>query len=103
VGATTINLIRLAEVFVLFRLLPYNRSFAKPVIASLVAAAVTYAATHWVLADTGFATTVLCIGLLLATYSSMILLLGLSEEDQMVLRRFYSRLSRAAIPKRITG
>jgi O-antigen/teichoic acid export membrane protein len=89
-----VNLLLTIEVFALLRLLPYNKSFVKPVIAGLLSAVAAYAMVHWVFPGQSTAGTVLSIGVLLATYAGAILLFGLSEEDRMVLSRFYRRLGR---------
>jgi O-antigen/teichoic acid export membrane protein len=91
-AGAVINVARLLEVFLLFRILPYNRDFIKPVIAGLAAIAVTLSAKQWVLPETGLVPLALGGILLLITYIAVILLLGLSEEDQMVLKRLHSRL-----------
>jgi len=94
VSITFSNLFQLIAVFVLFRLLPYDRSFVKPVLAGAAAAAVTWAATRWFLTGSDWVSVIVNMGILLSVYAAMIFGLGLSEEDQFVLRHFYSRLSR---------
>jgi O-antigen/teichoic acid export membrane protein len=92
-GATALsNLARLLQVFLLFRLLPYNRSFIKPVLAGLAALAVTLVATRWVFTGTSLIYAAVNVTFLLVTYVAMILLLGLSEDDQIVLERLQRRL-----------
>ena len=95
VTTAVLNLARLLEVFVLFRLLPYDKDFIKPILAGLTAMVVTFVITHWVFTGTSLIYTVLSATFLLVTYITMILLLGLSEEDQLVLKRLHSRLKAA--------
>ena len=91
-ATVVVNLIRLAEVYVLYRLQPYNVSFLKPVAAGLVALA-----SAWIISQlfptepsliyVGFVTTII-----LAVYAGMILLLGLSQEDRAILAHLGGRL-----------
>lgn len=88
----TVNVLRLLQVFVLFRLLPYNLSFFKPITAGLAAVA-TVAACGIVLS--GIATPwreMLQIGMLFGVYVVVLLSLGLSPEDRIVLARARHRL-----------
>jgi O-antigen/teichoic acid export membrane protein len=89
---SVLNLARTLEIFVLLRLLPYNKSFIKPIVAGAVAAAVAFAMAQWVFVESNLVSTVLNIGCLMAVYAAMILVLGLSEEDRMVLTRLRGRL-----------
>lgn len=83
----TINLLRLAQVYVLLRLLPYNRSFAKPLAAGAAALACTLAAGRWLPAEVGLGATVASALLLCAVYGGAILLLGLSPLERAMLTR----------------
>lgn len=93
-SVTFSNLFQLIAVFVLFRMLPYDRSFVKPVLAAGAAAVATWAAMRWLLTGSDWASVIVNMGILLSVYAVVILGLGLSEEDQFVLRHFYSRLNR---------
>jgi O-antigen/teichoic acid export membrane protein len=92
-ASATINLLRLFEVFVLFRLLPYNVSFVKPVTAGIVALAVALAIRQSFPTEVNLVYTAMNVTILLAVYVSAILLLGLSEEDRTVLARVGRRVS----------
>jgi len=93
-----LDLVRVLEVFALFRLLPYNKGFIKPLVAGVVAAMTAYAIARWVFVESNLVGTVLNIGFLMAVYVAMMLLLGLSEEDRIVLARLRGRL-KAALPR----
>jgi O-antigen/teichoic acid export membrane protein len=92
-AAVTLNLLRLSEVFILFRLLPYNMSFVKPVAAGLVALAVGLGTRLFSFPEENLVFTVMNVAILLAVYAGMILLLGLSKEDRIVLARVSQRMS----------
>jgi O-antigen/teichoic acid export membrane protein len=91
---SVLNIVRAIEVFILFRLLPYNKDFIKPIVAGVVAAIATYAMVQWVFVESNLVSTAFGIGCLLIGYATMILLLGLSEEDRMILIRLRRRLLR---------
>jgi O-antigen/teichoic acid export membrane protein len=103
VATIVLNLTRLLEVFVLFRLLPYNRSFIKPILAGLTATTTTFAVTHWISDRADLVYLILSVTFLLVIYVFMILLLGLSQEDQMILKRLRGRLGRTITLKRNHG
>ena len=96
-AGVVISTVRTLEVFILFRLLPYNKSFLKPIVAGAVAAVAAFAMAQWVFAGSNLVSTVLNIGCLVAVYAAMILVLGLSEEDRTVLVRLRGRL-KAMLP-----
>jgi O-antigen/teichoic acid export membrane protein len=87
-----INLLRLAEVYVLYRLLPYNVGFLKPVVAGLIALAAGWTLNQWFLTKETLVSVAINITLLLAVYLAAILLLGLDQEDRAVLNHIGGRL-----------
>jgi O-antigen/teichoic acid export membrane protein len=93
-GTIIVNLIRLGEAYWLLRLLPYNRSFVKPIIAGLASTLAIFTLASWVPIRTNWLGALLGACVLLALYASVILLLGLSEEDRLILTRLRARLWR---------
>lgn len=98
-AAITINLLRLLQVFVFVRLLPYNASIIKPVIAGLVALMATLGMSQLFPSAANYVYTAINMVILLAVYISVTLLLGLSLEERVVLmylrRRASTLLSRS--------
>jgi O-antigen/teichoic acid export membrane protein len=90
-SAVTINLLRLSQVFILFRLFPYNLSFAKPVAAGLVTVAIVWGIGQLFHTEANLVYTAMNTVLLFVVYAGMILLLGLSQEDRTVLARLRRR------------
>jgi O-antigen/teichoic acid export membrane protein len=94
-GATlAVNLLRIGQVWYLLRLLPYDRSFLKPLIAGLLALAAGYAVG---VALGSFAPLVqLALGgtAVVATYAVAIIRLGLTADDRMVLERAGRKIRR---------
>jgi O-antigen/teichoic acid export membrane protein len=94
-GATlAVNLLRVAQVWYLLRLVPYNRSFAKPILAGLIALAA--GAAVGVLLGSIPALLRLAIGgaVVVAVYATVLVRLGLSEDDRLVLSRAARRFRR---------
>lgn len=87
-----VNLMRLLEVLILLRLFPYNVSFVKPVVAGFVALAISWVMRRLFHLEAHLAYVAISITVLLAVYLGALLLLGLSDEDRMVLTRIGKRL-----------
>ncbi len=96
-----VNLFRLVQVYVLYRLLPYNVSFLKPVVAGLIALAAGWMSSKWLLTEETLFFAAINIGLLVAVYAIAIVLLGLDREDREVLSRVGERLQ-AKFRRRMT-
>lgn len=90
----TVNLILTIEVFILFKLSPYNRNIIKPLIAGMVSGLATWA----LVANTvGRETWIgLVVGgiFLIVLYGAITWLLGLSADDRLILSRVLERLNR---------
>ncbi len=89
-----VNLARLIQVFVIFRLLPYNRTFIKPIVAGLAAASATYILHYLVFAEIGLIGLGINITFLLAIYTATIISLGLADDDRLILDKVIGRLKR---------
>jgi O-antigen/teichoic acid export membrane protein len=86
-----VNLMRLVEVYILYRLQPYNLEFLKPVAAGLVALASAWVISQLFPSEPSLILVGLNILIILAVYAGMILLLGLSQEDRAILVRLSGR------------
>jgi len=99
VGEVIINLLRLLEVFILFRLLPYNRSFVKPIAAALTALASALVLGRWLPAEASPLYTAIHVLMIFAVYGGMTRLFGLPPEEHAMLahlrRRATTILSRS--------
>jgi O-antigen/teichoic acid export membrane protein len=91
ITVSTINLMRTLQVFFLFRLLPYDASFAKPIAAGLAALVIALGLGYLLPAHASLSTAIQ-IAALLAMYIGAILALKLSPDDRMVLARLGKRL-----------
>jgi O-antigen/teichoic acid export membrane protein len=93
VTATAINLLRVLEVSVLFRMLPFNLGFLKPAAAGLVALAIGWLMRQLLHTETHLALAAMNALVILLAYVSMILLLGLSPEEHAMFAHFRSRVA----------
>jgi O-antigen/teichoic acid export membrane protein len=94
-GATlAVNLLRVAQVWYLLRLLPWERSFVKPILAGLGAFAVG-AGVAMALAGIDPILRVLVGGLaIVAVYAFILVRLGISDDDRELLSRAARRFRR---------
>ena len=67
---------------------PYGRRYARPLLAGLVAAAVTLASRHLILSLAGLPALLLFVPLTLAVFFSALVCLGLYPSDRLVLASF---------------
>jgi len=98
ITVSTINLMRMLQVFFSFHLLPYNASFAKPIAAGL-AALLAAVGLGYVLPG-GPLSVLLQIVALFAVYVAAIVALGLAPEDRVVLARLRKRLRGMVLKER---
>lgn len=97
-GEVVVNVLRVLEVYVLLRLLPFNPSSFKPVGAGLVALLAVVAVGEW-LPPLGVGLNVLLQGALLASiYGSTLLMFGLDPEERMLFSRFRRRATQTISP-----
>jgi O-antigen/teichoic acid export membrane protein len=94
IASLTINFLRVSEVFFLFRMIPYDASFLKPIAAGLLAFVVAWATRQLLHTESNLILAALNATLLISVYAGMILALGLSQEDRLVLTRLRKRTGR---------
>jgi len=88
-----VNVLRMAEVFFLFRVLPYSRGLLKPLAIAGVSVAVVLFVAQWLPPAAGASYFGINVAILLAVYIGLTLLVGLSPEDRAVAARLRRRLS----------
>lgn len=88
-----INLLRLIEVYVLLRLLPYNASFFKPLIAGALGIGAVWLTERIIPSDAGLVFLGLNIAVLFIVYIAATAAMGLTPEDRIILTRIKDRLS----------
>ncbi len=82
VGEASVNLLRLAQVYYLFRLLPYSRDFLKPLAAALAALLVALAVGRWLPPGESLINAAAGAIALVAVYGVLVLRLGFSPEER---------------------
>ena len=93
-GETIVNVLRVIEVYVIFRLLPYSMSFLKPILAGIVALLVTLVAGNWVLVSNENIQVIFQMTLLASIYAGVLLLFGFEPEERAILSRMKRRVTR---------
>lgn len=92
IGSSIVNGLRLAQVFIVLRILPYNASYLRPLLAGLIALLVSLFSGQ-ALAGLPILVLVLLQGaVLVAAYGALLLALGLGPEEQMLLERLLRRM-----------
>jgi O-antigen/teichoic acid export membrane protein len=91
IGELVINLIRLLQVYILFRLIPYNRSFIRPLTAGLLALVSAMIVGIWFPPENSVPYTIVNIAVLLIVYAGFSLLLGFSPEERIMLAQIRQR------------
>jgi O-antigen/teichoic acid export membrane protein len=108
VGTTTavllsvvyVNLLRVIQVWVIFRILPYNMSFIKPVLAGLAACAAAMVTARLFNPNVPL---VLIVGeaiIIFLVMGATLLLLGLAPEDRLIADQFFQRVNSIYVRKR---
>jgi O-antigen/teichoic acid export membrane protein len=89
---SAVNLLRVLQVWILYRILPYNRTFIKPITAGS-AAAFGALLLRWLLPEDGnFLLIIVQILVLGFVYIGVTLLLGVLPEERIVLVKLYKRV-----------
>jgi O-antigen/teichoic acid export membrane protein len=91
-AVTLLHVLHLLEVYYLFRMLPYNLSFLKPITAGLVAAGVTYLIKQPLVDVSLIWQLAVGVPVIWGVYALVVVLLGFSEEDRLVIDRLSTRL-----------
>jgi hypothetical protein len=84
-GEGVVNLLRLIQVYILFKILPFNRGFFKPIIAALCAAGAVLALGYWLPIQANWWNAIIGATLLGSVYAGVTFLMGFSEEEMFML------------------
>jgi len=101
IATGTINVVRLVEVWVVERLMPYRDGFWKTVLAAIVALGLGLVIKLLLPID-GSIVRAMAQGLVVvAAYVGLLVLLGIAPEDRLVYRRVFRRLGRLTFVRRV--
>jgi O-antigen/teichoic acid export membrane protein len=92
-AAVMASTLTVTEVFILYRLLPYNASYLKPVLAGLVAALVGLGIQRLVPITLELVRSAVAATLFIAAYVMVLSILGLSQEDRVLLAQVRQRVA----------
>jgi O-antigen/teichoic acid export membrane protein len=86
-----VNVVCLIEVYVLLKMQPYELTMLKPILAGLIAAAMTFMLNQYIVLPTLL---YLLVGgtILWGSYALVLIILRFSEEDMLVINSFRARL-----------
>lgn len=88
-----INIIRMGEVYILLnKLLPFNRSFLKPITAAVLAGIIAYWLRQFILIDQPIKQFVILFFVMWVVYVITILSLKLSDEDRLIINKIRNRI-----------
>lgn len=90
-GETTVNLLRVGQVYYLFRLWPYDREFVKPLAAALISLGLTLAVGRQLPPDESLLNTIVGMAVLLAAYAGLTLWFGFTAEERAMIAAGRSR------------
>ncbi|MHB8160088.1 MAG: flippase [Thermoleophilia bacterium] len=91
VSLAVVNIMRVIEVWYFMRMIAYDRSYLKPLLAGVAGAMVAALLGHLVIGTGSLVRVGVLAGMLLAIYVAGIVIMGLDENDRMVLNLFRSR------------
>lgn len=86
IGEASVNLLRLGQVYYLFRLLPYNRDFLKPVGAALAGLLAALVVGRWLPPGASLVNAAVGAAVLMAVYGGLVLRLGFSLEERAMIQ-----------------
>lgn len=81
VGEGSVNLLRLVQVYVLFRILPFNMTFMKPLIATGASLASVFLIGAWLPGDMNLVNAAIDTTVMFVVYGVVLLMLGLTVEE----------------------
>lgn len=90
-GEGTINLIRLLQVLYLFRLMPYNWTFIKPLGAGALSLVAFFTASLWFPPSVNLVNAFITCLMMLSTYAGLLLLFGFTEQERAVIMHVRQR------------
>jgi hypothetical protein len=84
-------LLRLLQVYVNFRILPFNLSFIKPLIATGAALAGVFLIGAWLPGELSLINAAIDTTVMFVVYGVVLLMLGLSAEEISLFKRAYNK------------
>ena len=89
-----LSAIRLLEIYWLFRISPYDRNLLKPLIAAAIAAATGHLVAVYLASVPPLIQTAIGVVLVCVSYLAILIALGLTAEDRLIIQKFWHRVRR---------
>lgn len=96
ITVSVMNLLRMVEVFVVYKIHPFNRILFKPFTAGFAALIVVLILGNLIDVERNLVTLVIGVAVVLAIYVGVLRILGLPEDDRRVIRRTINRIKKSA-------
>jgi len=91
IAISTVNVLCVVEMWYLERLIPFDRTFLKPVVAGVAAFIGGLVLRGWMAVDADIGAAAAQAAVVCTTYTGMILLLGLAPEERLVAHRLMKK------------
>jgi O-antigen/teichoic acid export membrane protein len=93
-GEGFVNILRMVEVYIIYKIIPYNISFYKPVLATLGAIATGFIANRLWGDYSNFLLAGLNMAIMAVTYLATIFILGFNQEEKDLFKIFLNKFKR---------
>jgi len=96
VSISVMNVLRMVQVYVIYRLLPFNRMLLKPFIAGFAALIAVIIFDQFLKIEQNLVVLIIGIALVFVVYSGVMQILGLPEDDRLVINRTMNKIKKSA-------
>lgn len=96
VSIAIMNVLRMVQVYVIYRLLPFNRMLLKPFIAGFGALSAVLLLDQILTIEQNILSLMIGLALVIIVYSGILQILGLPEDDKLVINRTISKIKKSA-------
>jgi len=95
ISLSVMNLLRMIEVFIIYRILPFNRTLLKPFAAGLAALIAVLVIGTLIDVERDLVSLIIGSALVIAIYAGVLKSLGLPEDDRLVIQRTIKKLKKS--------
>jgi O-antigen/teichoic acid export membrane protein len=92
ISLSTINILRMIQVYVIYRLLPFNHLLLRPCVAGLAAGTAALIGNQILNLEHNLLSLIIGIILVITVYSGVLYSLGLPAEDLLVVKKYFKRI-----------
>jgi O-antigen/teichoic acid export membrane protein len=95
ISISVMNLLRMIEVFIVYRILPFNRMLIKPFAAGTAALITVLILGTLIDVERNLVTLIIGVALVIAIYSGVLYIQGLPEDDRLVIKRTINKIKKS--------